>query len=115
MKNRALIQERYLRDPLPVRIGGLAANLARIESFSNRADHADAVEKLIEESKYFIEWIASDVDLPFLAELVDLQRLLAAWQLRGHEIWADPEKRNDIARQAGEWSRAMLNKSGLLG
>ena len=41
MKNLEAIQERYLRDPLPVRLGGLAANLARVESFSNHAEHRE--------------------------------------------------------------------------
>jgi hypothetical protein len=44
MKDRSAIQERYLRDTLPVRLGGLAANLSRIKSFaahdaSRDADH----------------------------------------------------------------------------
>ena len=35
MKDQAKIRARYLRDALPVRLGGIAANLARMKSFSN--------------------------------------------------------------------------------
>ncbi len=63
MKDWKAIQERYLRDTLPVRLGGLAANLARINSFSDHPDHRDVVERLLDESKFFIEWTASDAGL----------------------------------------------------
>ncbi len=55
MKDWTAIRDRYLRDEFPVRLGGLAANLARIKSFSDHPDHRDAVESLLEESKFFIE------------------------------------------------------------
>ena len=62
MKDWTQIRERYLRDDLPVRLGGLAANLSRIKSFSaNEASHA-VVESLIDESKMFIEWTAAQTD-----------------------------------------------------
>ena len=55
MKDWKAIRERYLRDTLPLRLGGLAANLARIKSFSDHPDHYDVVENLLNESKFFIE------------------------------------------------------------
>jgi hypothetical protein len=115
MKNRDAIQERYLRDPLPIRLGGLAANLARVESFSNHPDHCEVVEHLLEESKYFIEWTALDASLGLQAELVELQRLLAQWHYKWMDIWADPGQRAVVAKQAGAWSRKVLENSGLLG
>ena len=62
MKNQSAIQERYLHDALPVRLGALAANLARIKSFSSDPEHRDVVEGLLEESKFFIEWTAGDAE-----------------------------------------------------
>jgi len=114
MKNRTAIQERYLRDPLPIRLGGLAANLARVESFSNHLDHGEVVERLLDESKYFIEWTAPDANLQLQAELVELQRQLAQWQHTWKDIWADPIKRTAVAEQAGAWSKRVLDRSGLL-
>ena len=60
MKDWKAIRERYLYDSLPVRLGGLAANLSRIKSFASHDANRDAVESLIGESKYFIEWAAAE-------------------------------------------------------
>ena len=60
MKDWAAIRERYLRDDLPVRLGGLAANLSRIKSFAAHDASRDAIESLIAESKFFIEWTAAE-------------------------------------------------------
>lgn len=114
MRDRAAIKERYLRDALPVRLGGLAANLARIKSFSDHPDHRDVVESLLEESKFFIEWTAPDAGLDLQAELVELQRQLARWQHAWATVWADPVRRAAVAEQAGAWSERLLALSGLL-
>jgi len=44
-----------------IRLGGLAANLARIESFSNDPKHDEVVLGLVRESQLFIEWTATDL------------------------------------------------------
>ena len=114
MRDRAAIRERYLRDALPVRLGGLAANLARIKSFSDHPDHRDVVESLLDESKFFIEWTALDAGLELQAELVELQLQLARWQRAWTHIWADPAQRATVAEEAGTWSERLLELSGLL-
>lgn len=111
MKDQAAIQERYLRDKLPVRLGGLAANLARIKSFSDHPDHQDVVESLLGESKFFIEWTVPDAGLEVQTELVELQIQLARWQRRWENIWADPIQRATVAEQAHEWSKRVLEMS----
>ena len=60
MINAQAKKERFLRDPIPVRLGGLAANLARVDSFSQNPANQAAVFDLFEESKYFIEWTAAE-------------------------------------------------------
>ena len=114
MRNRAAIRERYLRDGLPVRLGGLAANLARVKSFSDRPEHRDVVENLVEESKFFIEWTAPEAALEIQVGLVELQLQLAQWQLRWNEIWTDPARRASMAERAYERSKWVLEVSGLL-
>lgn len=114
MRDLAAIRERYLRDPLPVRLGGLATNLARIHSFSDNPDHREVVESLVEESKFFIEWAAPDAELGLQAELVELQVQLARWQRNWASLWAYPERRLAIANQAKAWSDRVLDMSGLL-
>jgi hypothetical protein len=114
MKDTGALQSRYLRDPLPVRLGGLSANLARINSFSDHPDHSDVVKHLVNESKWFIEWAAPDAELEVQATLVELQIQLALWQETWEELWRYPEQRLTIARQAQVWSNRILEISGLL-
>jgi len=114
MKDLSIVQERYLRDNLSIRLGGLAANLARIRSFSDNPDHGDVVANLIEESKFFIEWTALDTELETQAELVEIQVELALWRLRWQDIWIDAKRRTAMGRQAGNWSSWVLVRSGIL-
>ena len=114
MRDSTVVKERYLRDPLPVRLGGLAANLARIKSFSAHTDHRNVVESLLEESKQFIEWSVPDAGLELQVELLDLQLQLARWQRAWPTIWADQVQRAAVAEQAGAWSERVLKASGLL-
>ena len=115
MKDWTDIRNRYLLDDLPVRLGGLAANLMRIKSFSEHASGKAAVESLLEESKYFIEWTAGDTEIGTAAELVELQVQLALWQLNLPRIWSVKTKRAEIAANVGGWSQRVLELSGLLG
>jgi len=114
MRDRRTIQERYLCDDLPVRLGGLAANLARVKSFSDHPDHRDVVEKLLDESKFLIEWTAAEAKIDVQAELIELQVQLARWQRSWTDIWADPARRAAVAEQARIWSERVLQMSGLL-
>jgi hypothetical protein len=82
MNDWTQIQERYMRDDLPVRLDGLAVNLSRIKSFSANDSGKDAVESLIDESKMFIEWTAAQAEIDIAEKLVQLQIQLALWQLQ---------------------------------
>jgi hypothetical protein len=114
VKNWKAIRERYLYDSLPVRLGGLAANLSRIKSFASHDANCDAVESMIDESKYFIEWTAAEVEVDTAAELVELQVQLARWQRNWASVWADPAQRSQVAEQSSAWSKRVLEMSGLL-
>ncbi len=114
MRDMTAIRKRYLRGSLPVRLGGLAANLARIKSFTARGASPDAVESLIDESKFFIEWTAAEAETQTAAELVDLQIQLARWQCDWNCIWTDPEKRRILSDESSVWSKRILEMSGLL-
>jgi hypothetical protein len=65
--------ERFMRDPLPVRLAGLAADLVRIASSARRKTGAESVAKMLEESQYYIEWTAAETEPEVAAELVDIQ------------------------------------------
>ena len=113
----AEIQERYLQDSLPTRLGGLAANLARIVSFSKNAKATRAIESLIEESRWFIEWSAPEL-LPNrvndAAYLVEVHRGLTHWYWIWNQVRDDPIQRQKLAEQAQEWSIEILYMSGLV-
>lgn len=114
MKDWIPIRERYMRDELPARLGGLAANLSRIKSFSTNEASRDTVASLIDESKMFIEWTAAQAEIDVAAKLVELQIQLALWQLQWQNIWADSAKRLQVAEQSSIWSKQVLDMSGLL-
>jgi hypothetical protein len=115
MTNWSDRRERYLRDAVPVRLGGIAANLARVESFSDHPGHEDVVRGLVRESALFIEWTAPELASSQQACLVDLQRSLVSWNLSWGVIWQDEKRRATVAREAAEWSRRVLELSGLSG
>lgn len=114
MTNQAAVRKRYMRDGPPVRLGGLAANLARIQSFSDNPDHGDVVESLVEESAFFIEWTAQELELDTCVALAELQRLLVRWRHTWSMVWANPSLRAEVAKQAGAWSQRVLRMAGLL-
>jgi hypothetical protein len=114
MRDWAAIRERYLRDKLPVRLGGLAANLARVGSFSRNAVNREVVNSLLEESKLFIEWTAGETDTDTAAQLIELQIQLARWQLDWDHIWANQGQRASVAEQCRTWSDRILEFSGVL-
>ncbi len=114
MRDWTPIRERYLHDSIPVRLGGLAANLRRIKCFAAQEAGHDAVVSLIEESKFFIEWTARDVQIDTAAQLVELQIQLDRWQHNWPQIWPDPERRQQVAEQSLAWSERVLALSGLL-
>ena len=112
--DRTIIRERYLCDSVSVRLGGLAANLLRINSFASRETNSAVVESLLDESKHFIEWTAAEVEIEKAAELIELQVQLALWQQNWLIIWSDSTQRKRVAEQSHIWSDRVLDLSGLL-
>ncbi|MBD2435165.1 MULTISPECIES: hypothetical protein [Fischerella] len=107
-------QERFLQDDIPTRLGHLAANLARIKSFSDEQTHPDFAVNLIRESQYFIEWTAPQMDIDTAAELVDLGRTLSRWKLNWEKIWSDAAALSQVKGEVASWSQRVLDMSGLL-
>jgi len=114
MRDWTKIRERYLRDALPIRLGGLATNLGRIRSFAAHEASRETVAGLIEESKFFIEWSVPDAEIEVAADLVELQVELARWQYKWKEIWGNLVQRGSIADRSKNWSDRVLAMSGLL-
>ena len=114
MKDLSTIQARYVRDPLPVRLGGLAADLARIASFSQNPANLVPVADLIREAAHFVEWCAPESDLQSQVTLLELQRHLARWRMRLPQRFRDQAWRAQMIAEAQRWSQRVLEMSGLL-
>lgn len=106
-------QERFQGENISIRLGHIASNLARIKSFSFIA-HKEAVSSVIDETKWFIEWTAAEIEPVYAEELVNIQVQLAMWELSWDDIWSDEKIRTEVAQQAGVWSERVLDLSGLL-
>jgi hypothetical protein len=113
MKNQERIRERYLRDPLPVRLAGLAADLSRVSSSARRETGGEAVAAMLEESQYFIEWMGAETPVEVAEELVNLQVLLALWRRAWPEAQHNRLQRSLLAVQAKQWTDRVLSYSGV--
>jgi len=107
-------RERFLRDPLPVRLAGLAADLARVSSSARHASGAESVASMLEESQYFIEWTAAEAEPEIAAELVDIQRMVALWRKAWPDAQNNHTQRTLLSVQAKKWSDVVLVYSGLM-
>lgn len=106
-------QARFQRDNIPNRLGHIASNLARVRSFCNIA-YKEAVQSVIAETQWFIEWTAAEVQPEYAEELVNIQVQLARWELKLNNIWLDEKERAEVAQTAEAWSQRVLDMSGLL-
>jgi len=115
VRNSERIQARYLKDELPVRLMGLAANLGRVASAARRSTGAEAVAALLEESQHFIEWTAAEAPIEVAGELVNLQVLLALWRRAWPDAQSNPLQRSLLAVQAKQWSDQALRHAEQVG
>jgi hypothetical protein len=113
MINKQKLYERFMRDPLPRRLGGLSATLGRISSSAREAADSVQVINLLDEAKHLIEWTAADAEPEIASELVNMQRLIVLWQKAWTKTGATPEQRTLLATQAKQWSDQALEYSGL--
>ncbi len=114
MKDWQERQQSFSRYKVSFRLGNLASSLAHIKSFAGNESHKELVKTFVEESKFFIEWTAVDMDIDRAAELADMQIQLARWQLTWDRIWADPAELVKVVNTAKLWSDRVLDMSGLL-
>jgi hypothetical protein len=70
------LRERFLRDPLPHRLGGLAATLGRISSSARKSTDPNVVLNLLDEAKHLIEWTAAETQPETAAERVQMQIMI---------------------------------------
>lgn len=113
MPNKEKMRERFMRDPLPRRLGGLAATLGRVSSVARKPSDPTNVARLMEEAKYMIEWTAAETEPEIAAELVSMQTLLNLWLRAWDSASQHKEQRTLLSVQAKHWSDLALDFSGL--
>ena len=111
---RDKLRERFLRDPLPRRLGGLAATLGRISSSARKSTDPQIVANLLDEAKHLIEWTAADTEPETAAELVQIQTMITLWQRAWTEASQSPKQRLILSVQAKDWSDKAVDFSGLV-
>jgi len=113
-EKREKLRERFLRDPLPRRLGGLAATFGRISSSARKSTDPNIVSNLLDEAKHLFEWTAADTEPETAAELVRIQTLLTLWQRAWTEASQNPQQRLLLSVQAKDWSDKAVDFSGLV-
>ncbi|MCL4529770.1 MAG: hypothetical protein M1282_10185 [Chloroflexi bacterium] len=114
MKDKEKLRERFLRDPLPRRLGGLAATLGRISSSARKSTNPMIVANLLDEAKHLIEWTAADAEPEAASELVRIQTMITLWQRAWSEASQNPQQRILLSVQAKDWSDKAVDFSGLI-
>jgi hypothetical protein len=106
-------RERFMRDPLPRRLGGLAATLGRIASSARKSSDPTIVSDLLDEARRLIEWTAGETEPEIAAELVRIQIFLTVWQKAWETASQNPHERLLLSLQAKDWSDKAVDFSGL--
>jgi hypothetical protein len=114
MTNKEKLRERFLRDSLPRRLGGLAATLGRISSSARNSTDPNVISNLLDEAKHLIEWTAADTEPETAAELVRIQTHITLWQKAWTESSKNPQQRLLLSVQAKDWSDKAVDFSGLV-
>ena len=107
-------RERFMRDPLPRRLGGLAATLGRLSSSARKSSDPAIVYALLDEAMHLIEWTAGETEPDVAAELVRIQILLNVWQKAWETASDNPHERLLLSLQAKDWSDKAIDFSGLV-
>ena len=114
MTDKEKLRQRFLRDPLPRRLGGLAATLGRISSSARESGDPAVVTNLLDEAKHLIEWTAAEAEPQAAAELVHIQTMITLWQRVWTEAGQNRGQRLLLSVQAKDWSDKALDFSGLV-
>jgi hypothetical protein len=106
MSNLQERKERFLRDPLPLRLGNLSSSLNRISIIPSNTGRAE----IIAECRYFIEWTVAEVEPEVAEVLAEIQHQLSS----AKDKLEQPGELELLKVKAKEWSNVVLNHSGLL-
>ena len=112
MKDYGLLLERYRRQPLPMRLGNLASNMARIGTMVLDGRTAADGASVVEESRHFAEALITE-ETPLNGELIRLRDDLDAWLEAWPRLLESGTGFGEVADAAARWSNLLLEGSGL--
>jgi hypothetical protein len=104
---------RFQNEDIPHRLGHIASNLARVRSFFDSA-FKKGIEVVIDETEWFIEWTAAEIEPEQAEELVNIQVQLVRWQLNLDNILLDKTCGEGVVITAEIYSQKVLDMSGLI-
>jgi len=107
------IQDRFIKDSIPVRLAGLAADMERIATLAGTTGEPSNVLRWLEEAQRFIEWTAAELEPDTAAELVNLQVILSAWRSAWKTAIPESTFRSILAVEAHHWSERILTLAGM--
>lgn len=108
------LRERFLRHPLPIRLGELSSSLARAKYLADHKTPEKLALSFLREPALYLEWGFPDADSGLQTDLAELQQLIAYLRENWQAIWENPVERTAIGVSFDEWSQKMLDRSGLL-
>ena len=102
------LKERFDRDPLPVRWGGIASDLLRLSSMAHDGtSDFKTFQDVLNETKLFTEWLAPQVGFKQQETILSLQRELSG-------ISSGFSNDRSVEAKARAWSNKVLKISGLV-
>ena len=105
------LEQRFMKDSTPLKLGALASDLARLANLArSREVDVCALQNILTEIKFFTEWVGKEVSLSAQQIILSLQRTLAHWKTE--ELSA--EKCFEIEQESKKWSDVILGIYGLL-
>ena len=101
------MREQFLRSPPPKQLKCIAANFAKLASAAKDPYREAALTALLEETRLFCEWAASETTGESRSLLTNLQQPLTTWQQVWPRLGAQQDFRLAVAREAQLWFRRL--------
>lgn len=113
MSKHAKLKEQFLHEPATTQLSTLATKFAKIDTHVNNIENELLVHQLIDESRFFIDWIAPSLhDFELQYQLAQYQRQLTQWFHHWETTWVDPIQRRNIATETNRWLEQVWQISG---
>ena len=108
---RSVLYARFMKDPVSVRLGGIASDLIRLSGLAKtNPANKPHFQSVLDETKFFTEWTAADLSIDAQEKILELQRVLVQWDGR----LISHEQLSSVQQEAKDWSEKVLLASGMV-